>query len=259
MDKLIVHEFPAEWESMEILPIGDVHIGDPKTDESAFKRFLSYVLEKENRYVLLIGDLMNNALKTSVSNVYNETMNPHEQKKWLIHELRYIQDRILCIVPGNHEYRSVKDDDVHLMEDIAMALNKEDCYREEGAFLKICLGRNKASTTKRIAYTLCAIHGTGGGKKSGSAVNNIEDFAVSIDNLDIITMGHVHKQLTSKPSKIVIDVYNNKVTQREYHCVIAGAWQDYGGYGFRKMYRPTSKNGAIIKLNGREKSVRVEI
>lgn len=85
-DKLLTFNFPEEWEEMEILPVNDVHIGDVKTDIRLFRAFLKYVQEKPNRYVMLIGDVINNATKSSVSNVYREVMPPQEQKKFLIQE-----------------------------------------------------------------------------------------------------------------------------------------------------------------------------
>ena len=98
-EKLIVHELSDSFDTLEIYPLMDLHIGDKKTDTVLFYKFIQHILEQPNRYMTIQGDLMNNATKSSVSNVYEETMNPHEQKKWLIHELKCVKDRILCVVP----------------------------------------------------------------------------------------------------------------------------------------------------------------
>lgn len=251
-DKLIVHELSSEFEELEIYPLCDLHIGDDKTDIKLFREFIQFVLDKPNRFVTLQGDLMNNAIKTSVSNVYNETMNPHEQKKWIIAELKPIKDRILCIVPGNHEERSTKDVDSHLMEDVAMTLGKENLYRGNGAFIKVCFGKSTISG-KRMAYTFCLIHGFGGGAKPGAAANRIEDFLYSMEGIDILIMGHVHKKLSGKPSRLVIDPRNNKITQKDMLWVIAAPWQDHGGYAFRMMLKPSPKGKTMIKLSGKVK------
>jgi ribosomal protein L25 (general stress protein Ctc) len=251
-DKLIVHELSDTFDTLEIYPLMDLHIGDRKTDTVLFHKFIQHILEQPNRFITIQGDLMNNATKSSVSNTYEETMNPQEQKKWLIHEFRCVKDRILCIVPGNHEERSTKDVDNHPLDDLATALELDDLYRHDGAFMKVSFGR-KTANSKPAAYTLCCIHGSGGGAKSGGSVNKIEDFLYSVEGLDIMIMGHVHKKLAGRPSRVCIDPYNNLVSQRDTLWVIASAWQDYGGYAFRKMLRPSPKGKTPIILYGKEK------
>ena len=250
-EKLIVHELPSEFNELEVYPLCDLHIGDDKTDIKLFQQFVKFILEKPNRYLTLQGDLMNNALKSSVSNVYNETMNPHEQKKWLIKELRPIASRVLCVVSGNHEERSGKDADVHLMEDVAMALGVEKNFRGNGAFMKVSFG--KGDNGKKVAYTFCCIHGFGGGSKPGASANRIEEFLYSMEGIDIMIMGHVHKKLSGRPSRLVIDPRNNIISQKDIMWVIASPWQDHGGYAFRMMLKPSPKGKTTIRLSGKEK------
>ncbi len=252
LEKIIVHDLSDSLETLEIYPLIDLHIGDKKTDEVLFHKFIQHILEQPNRYITIQGDLMNNATKSSVSNTYEETMNPQEQKKWLIHELRCVKDRILCIVPGNHEWRSTKDVDNHPLEDVAIALNLEHLYRPDGAFMKVSFGR-RTDNLKKAAYTFCCIHGCGGGAKSGGIVNRTEDFLYSIEGVDILILGHVHKKLAGRPSRLCIDPRNNCVTQRDTLWVIASPWQNYGGYAFRKMLRPSPKGRTPIILYGKEK------
>lgn len=251
-EKIIVHDLSSDFETLEIYPLMDLHIGDKKTDIVAFHNFIRHILDKPNRYITIQGDLMNNAIKSSVSNVYEEKLNPREQKKWLIQELKCVKDRILCVVPGNHELRSTKDVDNHPLEDIAIALDIGELYKPDGAFIKICFGR-RTDNSKKAAYTFCCIHGSGGGSKSGGAVNRIEDFLYSIEGIDILVMGHVHKKLAGRPSRLCVDPHNNYLTQRDTLWVIAAPWQDYGGYAFRKMLRPSPKGRTPIILYGKEK------
>lgn len=252
-DKLITHEFSDTFDTLEIYPLMDLHIGDEKTDEVLFHKFIAHILAEPNRFVTLQGDLMNNAIKTSVSNVYNETMNPHEQKKWLINELRPIRDRILCIVPGNHENRNTKDVDNRPMEDLAMVLGLDDLYAQNGAFIKVSFG--KGDNGKRRTYVLACIHGYGGGTKPGAAANRIEDFLYTMEGVDVIIMGHVHKKLAGAPSKLVVDPRNNTISTKAVLWVIASAWQNYGGYGFRMMLRPGTKGKTPITLHAKQRQI----
>ena len=254
--KLVKHELSSNFNFVEVFPLVDLHIGDSNTDIKLFKRFINFILEQPYRYVTLQGDLMNNALRNSVSNVYGETMSPREQKNFLIENLRPIADRILCIIPGNHEARSAKDSDVALMEDIAIALNKQELYQDNGCYLKITLG-SKRENKKRASYNGLCVHGFGGGAKTGASVNRLEDYAYAIEGLDFIVTGHTHKYFSTIPAKIVIDPQNEVIRQRNFACYNASAWQDYGGYGFKMMLKPGRKGASPMILHGSKKQIDV--
>lgn len=248
---MIVWEKSDQFDTLEIYPLNDLHIGDPKTDIPLFDKFISFILKEPNRFLLFCGDNMNNATKSSVSNVYNETMNPREQKKWLQRELEVVRDRFLCFVPGNHEARSTKDVDAHLIEDVADHLGLSEYYREDEAFVKISFG--KRHNGKPATYTIYCVHGNGGGKRPGSALNNMELSSLAIDNLDVFVMGHVHKKMAYKYRKRVIDPRNNRITYHQVLCVVSGAWQDFAGYAARKMLIPGAKGATPIILHAKEK------
>jgi hypothetical protein len=63
---LIKYELSTKLKFIELYPILDLHIGDKFTDVKSFKKFIKFIKEKPYRFVTLQGDLMNNALKTSV-------------------------------------------------------------------------------------------------------------------------------------------------------------------------------------------------
>ncbi len=255
--KIIQFSYPETWENIELYALNDLHIGDPKTDIKLFQQFVKHIKEKENRLVVCVGDLLNNALKSSVSNVYNETMNPSEQRKWLAVELEPIKNRILCMVSGNHEYRTVKEADMDPVEWLTDKLGIEN-YSEEAMALKINFGKDKRHC-KEVSYTIYITHGCGGGKRPGSSLNNIELLAMGIENVDIVIIGHVHKRIGYKFSVQSFDNYNNLVTQKEKLCVVSSAWQEYGGYAARKMLTPGVRGVEPIILDGREKRMKAVI
>lgn len=255
-EKIIVHELSTDFTTLELYPLSDLHIGSPFTDTVMFQKFIRYILAEPNRFILFNGDNMNNALKSSVSNVYNETMNPREQKKWLIQELSCVKDRILCFVEGNHEYRTTKEVDLSPVEEIADRLGKYELYREDEAILKITFGKNIGKTGSgygcRIAYSIYVTHGNGGGKRPGSALNNIELLALTTD-ADIYICGHIHKKMAYKSVIRRIDMHNNTIRAFDRLFAYSAAWQDYGGYAVRKMLPAGSKGSTPIILSGTEK------
>ena len=106
--KIIQHVLPHTLEQVEIIPIGDVHVGDEFFDEKMLKRWVDYILEKDNRYVILNGDLMDMALTTSVSDTYGATMSPAQQVQYVAKMLMPIRDRVLAFGTGNHSERVYK-------------------------------------------------------------------------------------------------------------------------------------------------------
>jgi predicted phosphodiesterase len=255
--KIATYEFPESWAELELFPVSCIHIGDANTDIAAFRNFVNMIGKKENRFVVFLGDGINNALKTSVSNVYNEVMSPNEQRKFLAEELLPIKERILYMIDGNHEYRSKKDVDMSPIEWLAETLGCKHYNGNEGA-MKISLGKS-LSEGKRLSYGIYFIHGHGGGKRPGGALNNLELTAMSIGNADVVIMGHVHKSMGYRFCTREMDLHNNTIKMVEKVCVVAPAWQNYGGYAARMMMIPGAKVCEPIILSGKEKKARAII
>lgn len=123
---MIVHPVTLgeDVEKIEILPLSDLHIGDPAFNEPALKNYLKYVQLEPNRYILLNGDILNNATKASVSDIYAETMPPRRQIEHAAELLAPVADRILGIVSGNHERRTDKESGISPVEILAEKLGE---------------------------------------------------------------------------------------------------------------------------------------
>ena len=251
-ERIIDIPLKREFETVELYPISDTHIGDPRTDLLLLRRFIDHIKSQENRFVILNGDLVNNAIKSSVSNVYEEIIPPREQKKVIIKELEPIKDRILCVVSGNHEYRTKKESDQDVTEWIADKLGKGDVYKEDDALLKITFGKVGGRENKRQCYTIYVTHGNGGGKRPGSSLNNLELLGLSVD-ADIYIIGHTHKRIAYKSVYRRPDLYNNKIKETERLFISSAAYQEFGGYPIRKMLNPGGKGSVPVILYGREK------
>ena len=221
------------FDSLEVYPVADLHIGDAKTDEELFKWFIKSVEAQPNRYIILAGDLVNNAIKSSVSNVYREKYSPNEQKYMIVEWLRPISDRILCIVPGNHEERNSKDVDNDITKDIAYMLGIQDRYRENGAYINIQFGRDIHG--RHLSYTGYIVHGIGGGKTAGAPANILEKLPLTCI-ADFYIIGHIHRKLAFKNTYFRPNALYERLEQHERAFVIASPWQDYGGYAQMKLY-----------------------
>ena len=254
---MIQHKF-AENNDIHIIPISDVHLGAAEHMKKQWDQFCQSILETPNTYITLGGDLINNATRNSVSNIFKETMFPSTQKRKMAEMLKPLarDGRILCAVSGNHERRSQKDCDDEPMFDIMCKLDLEHLYRENMAFVKIQIGNPKASGLKNPTYTLVVTHGAGGGM-TGAAVNKNERFGYVIDGADCLIVGHTHKPFVTQPSKIYVDTHNNKISFKPFKVVSSTAWLDFGGYAAQKMLLPSSHAPQIITLCGNMKKIEV--
>ena len=260
--EMIMHRFDS---NIIIYPIADVHYGALEHNEAAWRSICKEILDTPNAYVILNGDLINNATKSSVSNIYEEAIRPREQKREMIRMLEPLRDRILCITSGNHERRSVKDVDDDPTYDIACKLDLEDFYRPNIAFLGIGLGKRGKAESDKICqqYRIAVTHGAGGGIYTGAAVNRNERFGNIIENIDCLIVGHTHKGTVTRPSKLVVDGKKGIVYQRDYLVISAVSWMEYGGYAMQKMLLPSSY-GKPQKLflnydKGHKRPTRVEV
>lgn len=233
--QMITHEFN---QPITIFPISDVHYGAIGHMEDAWTDFCRMIEQTPNAYVILGGDMINNNTRSSVGSPWDDTVRPREQKKIMVEMLTPIKDRILCCVTGNHEARSLKDADNDPTYDIMAKLDLEDLYRPNIAFMKVSLGRRKDDNTPIQSYTFAVTHGSGGGIYTGATVNRNERFGNVIENLDCLVVGHTHKGTVSKPSKIVIDRKNAKVSMSHYTVISMVSWMNYGGYALKKMLLP---------------------
>ena len=256
--EMITHDIDHD---VIIYPISDVHYGALGHMSQQWLDFCKQVENTPNAYVILGGDLINNNVRTcGFINPYDEVVRPREQKHKMVEFLTPIKDRILCAVSGNHEARSMKDDDVDITYDIMAKLDLEDLYRQNMCFMKISMGHRGYDNTPVQSYTFAVTHGAGGGIYTGATVNRNERFGNVIEGLDCLVVGHTHKGTVSKPSKIVIDRKNSKVAMSHYTVISMVSWMNFGGYAMQKMLLPSHvADPQKIKLYKSMHNKRVEV
>ncbi len=252
----IVYNF-QENKDIKIYPISDLHVGARESMTRAWEQFVKRIKTEPNSYITIGGDMTNNGIKSSVTNIYEEVMRPRDQKQYLSEQLRDIKDKILCVVPGNHESRSNKEVDDNPLYDVCCKLDIEDRFRENAAFVLLRMGNIKGDGTRNPSYSICVQHGKGGGIYTGASVNRNERFGYTIDGLDVLIVGHSHKPVISRPQKITIDSRNKKVSFRQFTVVTSTSWLQFGGYALQAQMLPASHSLQEVLLSGSEKKVRV--
>ena len=99
----VVCDYP-QFDEIEIYPIHDLHYGNECFDAHKWNELTKLILAKENRFCIFVGDLMENAVPNSKSDVFSQTATPREQQEFIESVFKQFADRTLAIVDGNHEF-----------------------------------------------------------------------------------------------------------------------------------------------------------
>jgi predicted phosphodiesterase len=225
----------------EVCFLGDVHYGSKQCDYEYFKKTVNLLKEK-NCYIVLMGDLIENATKNSVGAGWNEqVIGPQKQKTDLIEILKPIKDQIIGSVKGNHEERTYKATGSDPMHDIMAVLGISDRYFGWEFYGIISGGKT--------AYKIYAVHSTMGNKTGGLGLNaSYRDIAQTI-RVDIIARGHNHKNDISYFNYREIDGINNHVSTGEGCLLLTGHFlKRAGSYAAAKPYGGSPSGSRIMRL-----------
>lgn len=244
-------------EPIRIIPISDVHIGDANTDMKLVKELIQRIKDDQDCYTVLCGDLMNTAIIGGKSDSYNETMTPEEQIEACAELIQPVADKVLAIVPGNHEERISKSAGVDTTKLLASEIGCKHLYCPEAALVYIRTGKNPNGG--KLVYSMYINHGHGGGgRRAGSKVNSLQDLGYVID-ADIIIAGHTHMPATFRQSSIRCVPQSFTAEYHEQVFVNVASALKYGGYGKRGGYQPPSNRYPVIELGDVKKDIKVTL
>lgn len=243
--------YPMDWARCDVHVLADWHIGDKHCNMQEITEQIQRVQDDPRALVVLNGDLMNSAVRNSVSDVYGEIIKPMEQIIQLVGLLKPISDRIIGATIGNHEERIYRDDGVDIMRLVCRELGIEDKYHPDGILIFLRFGTirsHKPGQTTRRLFTLYATHGTGGGKKEGAKAIRMADMAAVVD-ADVYIHSHSHLPMIFPETYFRVNAGNSSAQEVEKLFVNTGAKLQYGGYGQRKEFKPNSRRNPVIHLD----------
>ena len=245
-----VHTLECDNKCVEVVPIADLHIGDPASQDDVIKSLLNDLLSTENRYTILMGDLMNTAIAGSKSDFYGEILKPSEQLQRCYNLLSPVKDKILGIVSGNHEDRISKSVGVDMTQLLATELGIPQLYSDTSALIFLRFSGRKDNKQHKMTYSIYVNHGHGGGRRPGGKVNALADFGSIID-ADCYIVGHTHLPATFKDRAFHIIPHQGKAILRERLFVNTASALSYTGYGNRQGYQPASNSYPVISFSNR--------
>lgn len=211
--------------TIRLYAVADVHIGARECDLQGFEKFLARVQSEKDSYIVLVGDIISNGLKDSLTNVYEETMPPSAQVEKAFELLEPVKDKILGVVGGNHELRSRKHVDLDPMYTICVMLGIGHLYRQNIAFLRVILQNGNTKTR----YAIMLTHGKSRAKN--------EKFPAYVEGIDATIFAHTHTPDVRMPASIRFGT-NNKISVHHTVTMTACSWLKAGGYSLSGLYPP---------------------
>lgn len=192
-------ELPKQQNEIEVHVIADVHLSDPNCDIRGVQKRVADIAERDNAYVILAGDLIDNATRSSIGDIYSTQLSPMEQIQLANKTFAPLKGRILCAVPGNHEERTYRADGIDITWLIANELGAGNRYAPDAALVFVSLGENsrRKSEGRQTTYSIYVNHGNGGGRKIGGKINRLADYAQIVD-ADVYVCGHTHSPAVFK-------------------------------------------------------------
>lgn len=239
---------------VEILGFGDFHIG--ATD---FRKDLLFEIPEKfpNAHLILVGDYLDFALKSSIGNIYEATTQPDEQIGILDEFLNKYRERILGGVSGNHDYRLRDATGIDIVR-LLFEKHRIPYFDTTMIFDINIIG--KASTSKRRHnFSIAAHHGASGGRFPEKSARQNRYFKDYLENVDIFITGHTH-QPNIMPIRVNhYDRLNKTINVRTLHTVVVPSIVPEEKYAQRKMLSPTPLVFSLIKLKKQhEKKINIE-
>lgn len=240
-------------EEIEIIPIGDSHIGDKNVDLALLKQMVDYIKNTPEAYCILNGDILDMALKSSVSNVYNQAASPTQQMLAAVELFKPIKDKILLVTRGNHEYRADKDADMNPLFGFTQALGIQDKYVGDNWNLRV-------KNSKGKVLSIFGSHGSGikGGDGPSITRSILKYIRKSFHLFDWYLFSHKH--VPGHYEEEVTATYNNG--ERKTKTVVIdmlAAFIRNGGYGSFYNFPLTNTIHRIFRWKWKGNNPAVEV
>lgn len=225
-------------EYISLIPIADIHNGNPYSNLPKALEFRDYILATPYVYTIDGGDDMDNVTKESKGNIYEQQYSPFHQRQKTIEFWKPVQEakKLLCILDDNHSNRSKNSVDWRIVEDVCSTIGAK--YGGFGCFLELKIGEQR--------YTIYAIHGKKGGTSPASALNNL----ISMNQRcisDIYLRFHHHKKIVYQDEVKRLTAEGLKEHKRTYG--ISGSFINWDNSYAEQLEYPISVQGCIkLKL-----------
>jgi len=199
---------------------GDQHHGCQYWAKTQFDADMEAIMNDPYGLVVIPGDTMQKDLRTSVGNVYAQTIPPGRQKYVAADRLYPIAKKIIGISGGNHDEGSRIKEDSTDVEDLCKFLGVH--YFEDELSFSISHGRDKYGNPK--VWTFYGIHGCTNSATIGGVANGLRRLN-QICDADVYFMGHTHQCLQFSDVYFRRDISHRRMVPAVRYYVCSASYQ----------------------------------
>ena len=234
-----------------IMAIGDVHIGGPGTNLEKYIRTLQAVKPLNNKCLVLLGDIVDNATLEGVSNPHESTLNPQQETKVAIklHIDDDIKSNIVAMIGGNHDGAGNRNRDTMSSQNkyIATALN---LYEVSTDYIGRVIIKLRTNIVKEgyVNFEIIARHGSGrapGGY--GGALDSTAQVEGVYNVPDMELTGHFHANETGEYVKEA-RLPNGKRIYKNVYVRSVNSFQEYAPYAATNAMAPSNTDATIFRI-----------
>lgn len=179
-------------------------------------------------------------MKLAHSNLHDTTYDSFDdyadkRTKDFADEISFMKGKTIGLIEGNHHYKFASGDTSTMR--MCKYLNTK--YLGGISIIRLDFLYKGSKTGKRLAVDIYAHHTSGargGGRRSGSSLNNLEDMS-HVWDCDITIAGHDHKMNAGFPVRMFLDK-NMNIKQKDILMVRTGSFQK-GWVSGKHGYVPT--------------------
>lgn len=252
MELYCVPHMAADYCNLYIL--SDPHCGCANWAEKLLKNDIEAIRMDPNAKVIIPGDLFQRDLKNhKVGDVYHQAIPPGEQKYYMEKMLTPIKDKIIGMLPGNHDDRG--GEDANEVKDLCKFLGVH--YFDHEICMSISVGA-KPKNGKPAVYTGYGVHGSANGSTIGAIANALARLPQVCD-ADFYFMGHSHQMIQFPLGWFRRDLQNKKMISITRQFIAAGSYQGREKYPVTKAMTPKVLGSPLVRLSGTRKEIRVSL
>ena len=228
--KFFIKKFPTR--KFNLYPIGDIHYGSPQCDVEFVKQYIDTIKNDPDGYWVGMGDLLENAIVGSLSDVYTQTVSPEEQCKQLAEWLNPIKHKALFMISGNHERRSHRATGMSPEEYISAEIGRDDKGRRWVPYMgfSVYATFELSNCHSPKSFRCYFHHNRGGGSTVGGKINRAGKLRLIAPTADAIFSAHSH--VTSRTPHTWFDVGRKDIMEKKgYNYIIGSALKYAESYG----------------------------
>ena len=231
-----------------LLVLNDLHIGSPGCNIDKVIRYLQEVKYIPNLYIILNGDLMNNANNLGKSSPLENDLSPMNEQK-VVHVLLsdpIIKSKIVCSTSGNHESGArAKDSGLDSLVTPMATLGILDKYARYMAQVVFKV-QNPYSKNGYSKFRVLVRHGSGMGGNAGKIIDSMVEKLKSFGQYDMVIQGHTHKNIYSMDDTVIQD--QNEAVKRKVTTVNVPAAEEMNSYSTDYGYPPPNTDNFILSI-----------